>query len=154
MSDIESEIAHLYSWIRGVACRISCDVMDGEDLAHDTIIKALLNASRFHAGRDLKPWLMAIMANTYKSKMRHVAKIPFCSLQDEWTIIYRSDPDDRITCKSIVSLMQTDCRLRSLWLYVCGYDYCEIAAMTGTNTGTVKSRIYYARKRLKSLFRV
>ena len=122
MSDIESEIAHLYSWIRGVACRISCDVMDGEDLAHDTIIKALLNASRFHAGRDLKPWLMAIMANTYKSKMRHVAKIPFCPLQDEWTIIYRSDPDDRITCKSIVSLMQTDCRLRSLWLYVCGYS--------------------------------
>ena len=151
MNNIEQEIAHLYSWIRGVACRISCDVMDGEDLAHDTIIKALLNASRFHAGRDLKPWLMAIMANTYKSKMRHVAKIPFCPLQDEWTIIYRSDPDDRITCKSIIALMQSDSRLQSLWLYASGYDYGEIAVMLGIKPGTVKSRIYYARKRLKSL---
>ena len=151
MSDIESEIAHLYSWIRGVACRISCDVMDGEDLAHDTLIKALLNAGRFNTCRDLKPWLITIMVNTYKSKMRHVAKIPFCPLQDEWTLFSRADPDDYLNCKSIIALMQSDSRLQSLWLYASGYDYGEIAVMLGIKPGTVKSRIYYARKRLKSL---
>lgn len=151
MSCIEQEIAHLYSWVRGVACRIASNPMDGEDLAHDTIVKALINARRYQVERDLKPWLMAIMANTYKSKMRHVAKIPFCPLQDEWTLFSRADPDDYLNCKSIIAHMQSDSRLQSLWLYASGYDYGEIAVMLGIKPGTVKSRIYYARKRLKSL---
>ena len=41
MSGIELEIAALYPWIVGVACRMAGDEADGEDLAHDTIIKAI-----------------------------------------------------------------------------------------------------------------
>ena len=151
MSDVERDIAHLYSWVRGVACRMASNAIDGEDLAHDTIIKALLNVGRFNTCRDLKPWLMAIMANTYKSKMRHAAKIPFCQLHEDWTLCSRADPDDYLSCKSIVALMQSDSRLQSLWLYASGYDYGEIAVMLGINPGTVKSRIFYGRKRLKTL---
>jgi len=155
MSDFEREIDALYSWIRGVACRMAGDDMDGEDLAHDTIIKALLNAGRYDHGRDLKPWLLAIMSNTWKSLERHRACVPFCPLVDVATVSVPMDPLDVASSRSLVSLIRRWARrddgMRSLWLYAEGYDYGEIAAMTGAKVGTVKSRIHYARNRLKLL---
>lgn len=153
MNDTERDIAHLYPWIVGVACRMARDESDGEDLAHDTIVKALLGSSRFDRSRDMKPWLMAIMANTMKSRERHRQCVPFCPLSAD--VCCPVDPLDLASCKSLVSLIRRvarkDAAMRSLWLYAEGYDYGEIAEMTGARQGTVKSRIHYARKRLKAL---
>lgn len=153
MSVVENEIATLYQWIVGVACRMSSCVADGEDLAHDTIVKALLSAGRFDRSRDLKPWLLTIMANTMKSRERHRLCVPFCPLVDD--VCCPVDPLDAAAYESLVSLIRrlaiSDIAMRSLWLYAMGYDYGEIAEATGARTGTVKSRIHYARKRLKNL---
>ncbi|MBQ7205013.1 MAG: RNA polymerase sigma factor [Muribaculaceae bacterium] len=158
MSEVEREIGALYSWIRGVACRMAGDEFDGEDLAHDTIVKALLHAGRYDSGRDIKPWLSAIMANTWKSRERHRACVPFCPLLDGVAVCAASDPLDVAASRSLVSLIRDmarrDVAMRSLWLYAEGYDYGEIAAMTGAKPGTVKSRIHYARQRLKAMANV
>ena len=154
MRRVGEMIADLYPWIRGVACRISLNEMDGEDLAHDTIAKALLNHRRFDRSKDIKPWLMAIMMNTIKSDTRHRHCIDFCPLQEDWAGA-TCDMAWRYELQSIVSTIErmavTDVRMRSLWLYAQGYDYNEIAAMTGASIGTVKSRIHYSRQRLKRL---
>lgn len=156
MSEIERDIAALYSWIVGVACRIAGD--DGEDLAHDTIVKALLNANRYDSGRDIKPWLLAIMVNTWKSAVRHRSCVPFCPLIDGVAECAPHDPLNVAASRSLVSLIRgmakTDISMRSLLLYAEGYDYGEIAAMTGAKSGTVKSRIHYARQRLKAMANV
>lgn len=153
MSDIEREIAALYPWIVGVACRMACE--DGEDLAHDTIVKALVHSSRYDRGRDLKPWLLAIMLNTWKSDVRHRACIQFCPLVEGVSACVPHDPLDVAASRSLVSLIRgmamSDISMLSLWLYAEGYDYGEIARKTGAKTGTIKSRIHYARQRLKAL---
>jgi len=155
MNGVEREVERLYSWIRAVACRMACDESDGEDLAHDTIVKALVNARRFDGTKDVKPWIMAIMSNTFKSRMRHCGLISFCPLQEVWALCGREDPASAEASRSLLSLIRSmsskDVKMRSLLLYAEGYDYGEIAAMTGANVGTVKSRIYYARQRVKSL---
>lgn len=149
------DITELYTWITGVACRMAGDQFDGEDLAHDTIVKALLNARRYDSKRDMKPWLLAIMVNTWKSVERHRSCVPFCPLLDGADMCTPDDPLDVAASRSLVSLIKgmskSDIAMHSLWLYAEGYDYREIAAMTGAKTGTVKSRIHYARKRIKSL---
>lgn len=149
------EIASLYPWIVGVACRMAGDEADGEDLAHDTIIKALLAVVRFDRSRDLKPWLLSIMANTWKSRERHRACVPFCPLVEGVAVRVPHDPLDVAESRTLVSLIRSmamrDTAMRTLWLYAEGYDYGEIAAMTGAKKGTVKSRIHYARKRLRVL---
>lgn len=156
MSEVERDIAAIYSWIRGVACRMAG--ADGEDLAHDTIVKALLNAGRYDRSRDIKPWLLAIMVNTWKSVERHRSCVPFCPLLDGFAVYAPHDPLDVASSRSLVSLIrgmaETDESMRSLWLYAEGYDYSEIAAMTGVKSGTVKSRIHYARKRLRAMANV
>lgn len=155
MSCLGLEIADLYPWVVGVACRMAGDDADGEDLAHDTIIKALLGAWRYDRSRDLKPWLLSIMANTWKSRERHRACVPFCPLVEGVSVRMPHDPLDVADSRTLVSLIRSmasrDIAMRSLWLYAEGYDYGEIAAMTGAKKGTVKSRIHYARKRLRVL---
>ena len=147
-------IADLYPWIIGVACRLSLCDADGEDLAHDTIVKALLNSRRFDRTRDIKPWLLTIMVNTLKSRERHRRRIEVCPL-DDWLNLFTYESDDDLERMAIVATIErmarSDVGTRSLWLYAHGYDYGEIAAMTGTNIGTVKSRVHYSRKRLKRL---
>lgn len=155
MNGFELEIVDLYPWIVGVACRMAGEDADGEDLAHDTIIKALVNARRYDAARDLKPWLLSIMANTWKSQERHRACVPFCTLVEGVAVRVPHDPLDVAASRTLLSLIREmarrDVAMRSLWLYAEGYDYGEIAVATGARTGTVKSRIHYARKRLKRL---
>lgn len=155
MSEVEREIGALYSWIRGVACRMAGDVADGEDLAHDTIVRALLNASRYDSDRDIKPWLTAIMANAWKSRERHRTCVPFCPLLEGAAVCSAQDPLDMAASRSLVSLIRDmarrDVAMRSLWLYAEGYDYGEISELTGAKPGTVKSRIHYARQRLKAM---
>lgn len=155
MSCFEQEVAALYPWIVGVACRMAGDADDGEDLAHDTIVKALVNSVMYDSSRDLKPWLLSIMANTWKSRERHRSCVPFCTLVEGVAILVPHDPLDVAASRTLVSLIRDmarrDIAMRSLWLYAEGYDYGEIAEATGARAGTVKSRIHYARKRLRQL---
>ena len=154
MKGVGEKIADLYQWIRGVACRISVSEMDGEDLAHETIVKALLNRHRYDRSKDIKPWLMTIMMNTLKSDRRHRHCIEFCPLQEDWDVA-TFDMAWRYELQSLVEtisgMAERDIRMRSLLLYAQGYDYGEIAAMTHASIGTVKSRLHYSRKRLKRL---
>lgn len=155
MNGVGEQIVMLYSWIRGVACRLSPSAADGEDLAHDTIIKALLNADHYDGVRDIKPWLMTILLNTLKSRLRHGGCVPMCPMGDDWERYGYDDVVARYELQSLVAALRqmaaTDNGVRSLWLYAFGYDYGEIAALTGVDIGTVKSRMHYARKRLKKL---
>lgn len=70
-------------------------------------------------------------------------------------VLVPHDPLDVAASRTLVSLIRDmarrDIAMRSLWLYAEGYDYGEIAEATGARTGTVKSRIHYARKRLRLL---
>lgn len=155
MNGFELELSGLYQWIVGVACRMASEYADGEDLAHDTIVKALVNAGRYDVSRDLKPWLLSIMANTWKSRERHRSCVPFCPLVEWVAVRVPSDPLDVAASRTLVSFIsdmaRRDVAMRSLMLYAEGYDYGEIAEATGARVGTVKSRIHYARKRLKQL---
>ena len=155
MSGFEQEIAALYPWVVGVACRMAGDDADGEDLAHDSIVKALLACGRFDSSRDLKPWLLSIMSNTWKSGERHRSCVSFCPIVEGVAALIPHDPLDVAASRTLVSLIRDmarhDIAMRSLLLYAEGYDYGEIARATGVRTGTVKSRIHYARKRLKRM---
>lgn len=153
---VDEEIAALYSWITGVARRLAGDTARGDDLAHDTILKALCAAGRIDSGRDMKPYLMAIMVNTLRSRWRHHSCLTICPLMGEWAsgvFDMEMREEQRSVLTAISRLAKSDERVRSLWLYAMGYDYSEIAAMTCVSVGTVKSRLHYSRQRLKRLFK-
>ena len=67
--DFEKEIALLYPWIVKVARKYCWSIQDAEDLANDTVYKALLNKDKFESGRPLKPWCEVIMQPTITANL-------------------------------------------------------------------------------------
>lgn len=62
----------------------------------------------------------------------------------------QGDPNLKPLLSTALSLLSTE-QQRTMMLLASGYSYQDIASITGTKLGTVRSRIYYARQRLAPL---
>ena len=137
------------------------------DQASDAVQEAFFNAYRnldgFRGG-SVKSWLSRIAINaamdTQRFRKRRPAE-PYPELEDEaW-----QPPADASADPVTTSLMAerhralnaalariTDDQRTAIVLYdVEGYDYAEIASITGVSVGTVKSRIHRGRLALRGL---
>jgi RNA polymerase sigma-70 factor (ECF subfamily) len=137
------------------------------DQASDAVQEAFFNAYRHleaFRGGSVKSWLSRIAINaamdTQRYRKRRPAE-PYPELDDEtW-----QPPADASADPVTTSLMAerhrvlntalariTDDQRAAIVLYdVEGYDYLEIADMTGVSLGTVKSRIHRGRLALRGL---
>jgi len=137
------------------------------DQASDAVQEAFFNAYRnleAFRGGSVKSWLSRIAINaamdTQRFRKRRPAD-PYPELEDEaW-----QPPADASADPVTTSLMAerhralnaalgriTDDQRTAIVLYdVEGYDYAEIASITGVSVGTVKSRIHRGRLALRGL---
>src|ERR1700757_2321980 len=53
----------------GVACKLTRNPTEAEDLVQDAFVKAMRAREQFHAGTNLKAWLFRILTNTLKKKV-------------------------------------------------------------------------------------
>lgn len=130
---------------------------DAKDLLQDTFLKALNSKERFQEDTNLLAWATTIMRNTYINLYRRkgLTQKAFDTnvIDIEFTDNYRNINH----CTSLYSEVKETLRiLESLdddfrvpfHMYIDGYKYREIARRLNLNIGTVKSRIFTARKRL------
>ncbi|NJD27845.1 MAG: sigma-70 family RNA polymerase sigma factor [Chloroflexi bacterium] len=137
------------------------------DQASDAVQEAFFNAYRnleSFRGGSVKSWLSRIAINaamdTQRFRKRRPAE-PYPELEDEtW-----QPPADASADPVTASLMAerhralnaalariTDDQRTAIVLYdIEGYDYAEIAGLTGVSIGTVKSRIHRGRLALRGL---
>ena len=136
-----------------------------EDSAQEAFLSAYRAISRFEGG-SFRSWLFRIAANECKDELRRrsrrpIEATPLANLDEEQPF----DPPDpaegapeRVERMAVASAIQEallslpfDQRQAVLYSDLHGYHYEEIAAMTGSNVGTVKSRIHRGRERLRKL---
>lgn len=143
----------LYSWIKRQAYRYCSNEYDAEDLASETIYKLLRYRDKFDNKRDLKPWILSIMQNTYITDYYHRRCIAFVEVEDNMLTYSYSEPQSLISIKNIVSIVRQyarqSCCIESVLLYAKGYNYDEISRILDIPIGTVRSRISSGRKLLK-----
>ncbi len=137
------------------------------DQASDAVQEAFFSAFRHLAsfrGGSVKSWLNRICVNaamdTQRARKRRPVQ-PYPELEDEgWQPPAggESDPEriamqaERTTVLSGALAAITNDQRAAIVLYdVEGYDYAEIAEMTGVSLGTVKSRIHRGRLALRGL---
>lgn len=147
--------------LKNFAYHLTADKDDAEDLLQETFLKALKNKDKFlsYSYQNMKPWLFTIMKNTFINAYRSAsrkAKINDYSEENSFinstTEQHSSNPEEVYHAKEVhEKLDELEFKFRTpLQLFLEGYRYDEIAKKLNLKIGTVKSRIFFTRQKLKN----
>lgn len=141
------------------ALSLTNDKEDANDLVQDTMLKALTYKDKFAESTNLKAWLYTIMKNTFINNYRRNVKINQV-VDNTKDLYYLNIPQNSGTVSPISTISHKDVtqtvneledELRiPFMMYFEGHKYKEIADELGLPIGTIKSRIFLARKKLMS----
>ena len=154
----EDEIVALQSTLALFCKRFVTDEEESEDLIQETILKALTHRNKFKQNTNLNGWLYTIMRNTFINKYRQSQRAR--TFLDKTDDFYYLNVPDRHTTHNPESNFQynelIDCinDIREVFLtpfkmHTEGYKYHEIADELNLPVGTVKNRIFHARKEIQ-----
>ena len=145
-------------FLKPFAITLTRDSEVAKDLFQETIYRALANREKYNVGTNIRAWLYTIMRNIFINNYRRKVK--------QNTIVDTS-PNEFLLDNKQMSVETTESALfvkdimayiyklpeifkQPFLLYFDGFRYHEIAHMLNEPLGTVKSRIHFARKMLKS----
>jgi len=139
------------------ALKLTADNEDAEDLLQETFLKALKYKDKFQEKTNLKAWLYTIMKNTFINNYRRKVKRKTImdNTDDDYFVNSTKQsspisPESEYNYKEItktVNALNDECRI-PFQMHNEGYKYKEIADELEMPIGTVKSRIFLARKKL------
>jgi RNA polymerase sigma-70 factor (ECF subfamily) len=151
----------------GVACKLTRNPTEAEDLVQDAFVKAMRARDQFHAGTNLKAWLFRILTNTFINKYRRgglersVLDGPDADpLADGWvsasTMRQLREPESLALMPLVEQEIQraldalpAEFRLAVVLCDVEEFSYEEISQIMGCPIGTVMSRLHRGRKLLQ-----
>src|SRR5258705_9966432 len=151
----------------GVACRLTRNPTEAEDLVQDALVKAMRARDQFQAGTNLKAWLFKILTNTFINKYRRgglervVLEGPDADpLADGWvsaaSMRALRDPENQalrpIVAQEItraLAELPEEFRLAVVLSDVEELSYKEIAEAMDCPVGTVMSRLHRGRRLLQ-----
>jgi RNA polymerase sigma-70 factor (ECF subfamily) len=152
--------------VYSVCLRMLRDGALAEDAAQDTFIKAWTAINTFRGGL-VRPWLLRIANNRCLDMIRAQGRRPAGSLDAElvesepqWSsqTEVAEHPDQHADRRELSAFLERalgelpdDQRMAIILSDLQGHSYDEIAAITDVAIGTVKSRIFRARARLREL---
>jgi RNA polymerase sigma-70 factor (ECF subfamily) len=157
-SEFTLEIAGLRSTLQSFTRRFTNDREESHDLVQDTLLKALMYRDKFKNDTNLKGWLFTIMRNTFINNYRRTQRartskdttkdLYFLNVEEEHTF---NRPQESLEFKEIWRNMNhvKDELLIPFKMYTSGYKYHEIAEHLDIPIGTVKNRIFHARKEIQ-----
>jgi RNA polymerase sigma factor (sigma-70 family) len=141
------------------AFKLTQDHEEARDLFQETIYKALANEEKYNMGTNLKAWLYTIMRNIFINDYRKKSRqqIVFDGTSGDYyinstkTVTY----NDAVSFINMKEIKKAIVNLPEIFkdpflLYFDGYKYTEIAEILCEPLGTIKSRVHFARKLLKS----
>ncbi len=142
--------------IFALALRMMGNRSDALDATQEAFIAAFRRARSFRGEAAFGTWLYRIAVNACKDLLRKRSRLPAVS---EEVVVERANvataPDERAIARldlaRALASLQEDYREAVVMHDLGGIPYDEIAKITDTNIGTVKSRISRGRARLAEL---
>ena len=147
--------------VYNVALRMMGNNQDAEDAAQDSFLSAYKSITRFN-GVSFKPWICRITANTCIDKIKHNKRRPTTPIENaprEFLSTKPSDsPEEHASRKELkdyidrtLSLLPPNLRLVVVLADVQGMTYEETSEIMGCSLGTVKSRLFRGRRKMREL---
>ncbi len=157
----QNDLMNLQGNLLNFAYMLTSNRDDAYDLLQDTTLKALDNAEKYAENTNFKGWVFTIMRNIFINNYRRAGRA--ATVADTTENLYHLNlsqdsgletPEASYTAAEItdaINAFSDDYRI-PFSMHVAGYKYNEIAEKMDLPLGTVKSRIFFARKKLQEQF--
>ncbi len=157
----QSNLMQLQGNLLNFAYMLTSNRDDAYDLLQDTTLKALDNEDKYAEGTNFKGWVFTIMRNIFINNYRRTQRS--ATIVDTTENLYHlnicqdsglEDPEGSFHAGEITDAIDAfpeEYRI-PFSMHVAGYKYNEIAEHMNLPLGTVKSRIFFARKKLQERF--
>ncbi len=157
-SSFINKLLGLQSNLMSFAYQLTSNREAAEDLVQDTTLKVLDNEEKYVDNVNFKGWVLTIMRNIFINNYRR--NVRSATIIDTTEDLYHLNisqesgletPEGTFATKEISKAINefSDDYKVPFSMYVAGYKYSEIAEHMNLPLGTVKSRIFFARKRLQ-----
>ena len=130
---------------------------EAQDLLQETYLKALSHRDKFEGYSNLKAWAFTIMKNTFINNYRKAQKenthndttknLYFLNMSKELSPARPDNEYTRFEIRKEIDNLPDEFR-KPFTMFLNGYKYKEIADDLDLKIGTVKSRIFFTRKKL------
>ncbi|MFN0013895.1 MAG: RNA polymerase sigma factor [Saprospiraceae bacterium] len=156
--EFNNKLSGLAALLHSFAYNLTKNSEDAKDLYQETAFRALSNRDKFQPGTNFKAWMFTIMKNIFINNYRK--KVKAKTILDTTDNQYYLNSGSHSTgnaaeglillkeLNSMVSALHDSVRVPFL-MHFEGFKYQEIADELALPLGTVKSRIFFARKELK-----
>lgn len=157
--EFNKNVNEIESLLFGFAMRLTRNKENAKDLMQETLMRCFDKRDRFQEGSNFKSWSTTVMYNSYinhyrkrKTKNKVIKPVENFNIFVEnksmegnaYSLIMMKE------LKKIVNKLTDDYKV-PFKMFVEGYQYDEIAEKLDIPMGTIKSRIFYARKKLKAM---
>ena len=157
----QSNLMNLQANLLNFAYMLTSNRDDAYDLLQDTTLKALDNEDKYAKNTNFKGWVFTIMRNIFINNYRRAGRA--ATVVDTTENLYHLNlcqesgietPEGAYGVNEISAAIDdiADEYRIPFVMHVQGYKYNEIAEHMNLPLGTVKSRIFFARKKLQSRF--
>lgn len=158
----ENRLIELQANMMNFALTLTANREEAKDLIQETTLRALNNKEKYYENVNFKGWVFTIMHNIFVNNYRRMVRSQ--TMIDQTDNLYHlnmpqnsgfDSPEGAYTVSEITKVLNsfTDDYKVPFQMHVQGYKYEEIANQLGLPIGTVKSRIFFARKRLQELLK-
>lgn len=153
------EIQQYESILRPFAFNLTKSREATEDLIQDTFYRALSNSEKFLEGTNIKAWLFTIMRNVFINNYRRQKNSNTVTdtsenqyLLNSTKRIEKNESERSFLAEDISKAMRevSSDFTEPFMMYFNGFSYQEISEQLDLPLGTIKSRIFFARKELQS----
>jgi len=155
--EFNNSLISLEDSLERFALSLTANREEAKDLLQETYVKALTYREKFAEFTNLKAWTYTIMKNTFinnyrKSKrentnLDNTKDLYYLNINKETPVM---NPDSEFSYKEVlkaVDALEDEFRIPFV-MHTEGYKYKEIADKLDLKIGTVKSRIFFTRKKL------
>lgn len=158
-AEFSNQLDGLSNLLHAFAYKLTRNSEESKDLYQETAYRAITNRDKFRTGTNFKAWLFTIMRNIFINNYRK--KMKANTIIDSTDNLYyinsgrntvNNGAESSILMKELQSIIgNLDDSIRvPFMMHYYGYKYQEIADQLDLPLGTVKSRIFFARKELKA----
>jgi len=158
--EFTTRLDQLSAILHSFAYNLTKDSEAARDLYQETAYRAIKNKEKFSPGTNLKAWLFTIMKNifinNYRRKMK--ANTIIDTTENQYYInsgknTVKNGAYSNIMLTELTGMVDglDESTRIPFQMHYEGYKYQEIADELSLPLGTVKSRIFFARKELKEM---